>query len=49
MVFMSSRRKHGRKALSKYKKNIFITVNSHINTSEPSNLNTSNINNVIGN
>ena len=46
---MSSRGKHGRKVLSKYKKRRCTTVNSHVNCSESNHFNTSNNVNVMGN
>ena len=48
MVFMFSRRKKCQECLSKSRKRIFTTVNSHINSSESNNLNTSNGYIVIG-
>ena len=46
---MSSRGEQGRKVSLKSKKRICINVNSHLNSSETNNLNTSNSDNVIGN
>ena len=49
MVFTSSRIKQGRKVLYQYRKRRCITINSHINSSETNNLNTSKSDNVIRN
>ena len=49
MVFTLLRQKQGRKVSYKYKKRRFNNVNSHVNISESNNLNTSNLDNVIGN
>ena len=47
MVLTALRRKQGRKVSFKSRKRIFINVNSHFNSSETNNLNTSNSDNVI--
>ena len=46
---MSPRRKQGRKIFYKSNKSRCTTVNSHVNSNESNNLNTSNSDNVIGN
>ena len=48
MVFTLSRRKNGKKVSYKSKKRICTTVNSHINSSESNNPNTSDSVNIIG-
>ena len=49
MVFTSSRSKQGGEVSYKSRKRMCINVNSHINSSESNNLNTSNSDNVTGN